>query len=60
MNGWLPLHVAAIGGHLEVVYLLLAAGARAGAVDATGDKPADVAAGVVRTSKLLFTFSLLH
>jgi ankyrin repeat protein len=49
MNGWMPLHVAAIGGHLEAAYLLLAAGARAGAVDATGDKPADVAAGVVRT-----------
>ena len=26
VNGWLPLHVAAIAGQLEAVFLLLAAG----------------------------------
>lgn len=26
LNGWTPLHLAAIGGHLDVVYLLMEAG----------------------------------
>lgn len=26
LSGWTPLHLAAIGGHLDVVYLLMEAG----------------------------------
>jgi len=39
-----PLHLAAIGGHLEVVKLLLARGAEVGAVNTSGVTPLHEAA----------------
>lgn len=44
MNGWSPLHVAAVRGAVGCAKLLLAAGADASLVDLYGDSPADIAA----------------
>mmetsp|Transcript_6893 Transcript_6893/g.9809 ORF Transcript_6893/g.9809 Transcript_6893/m.9809 type:complete len:84 (+) Transcript_6893:327-578(+) len=44
MNGQTSLHLAANGGNLEAVRLLLAGGARTGAVDKNGHTPLHVAA----------------
>lgn len=44
LNGWTPLHLAAIGGsskHFEVARLLVDRGARRDIADAHGDYPCD-------------------
>lgn len=44
MNGWSPLHVAAVREAVGCVKLLLDAGADPRIVDLYGDSPADIAA----------------
>ncbi|CAM9769574.1 unnamed protein product, partial [Scytosiphon promiscuus] len=39
LNGWSPLHLAVIGGHLEVVHLLMEADCDPSAKDKVGDRP---------------------
>ncbi|CAM9209156.1 unnamed protein product, partial [Laminaria digitata] len=39
LSGWTPLHLAAIGGHVDVVYLLMEAGCDARVQDKVGDRP---------------------
>lgn len=36
LNGWTPLHLAAIGGHVDVVYLLMEAGCDSRVQDKVG------------------------
>lgn len=36
LSGWTPLHLAAIGGHVDVVYLLMEAGCDARVQDKVG------------------------
>ncbi|CAM9252138.1 unnamed protein product [Hapterophycus canaliculatus] len=48
LNGWGPLHLAVIGSHLEVIYLLMEAGCDPFAEDKAGDRPIDC---IKRTKK---------
>jgi ankyrin repeat protein len=59
MNGWSPLHVAAVRGAVSCVKLLLDAGADTSIVDLYGDSPADIAAAA-RGKKRLQLLELLH